>query len=375
MKLDPATLHVAFVLLSAVLGVLLAFAWCLNRRIEALVWWAAAFCLISLGIGLASYGRISGAPLSLLLGNTFGVLSHGALYAGCVRFNGRRGVALPALAGAGVWIAAFPFIADMPHMRLMLAAFLTGVYPMFSAWELWKHAPNPLASQRIATVLLAGLGIVSLMRGGLGITLTSIPWVDAFAARWSSEMALFLVVFTPTLAFIFLSMAKERVEYGYKQAALIDALTGVPNRRAFMEYAATLIMRRGGKPVTCLLFDLDNFKAVNDSYGHDAGDRILTAFGEVLKSHLPPGSYGRLGGEEFAAILTANSSEAIAVADSIRHALSASGCHLLGSQADVTVSIGCATSLSGDSVDALLKEADTALYKAKDYGRNIVITA
>jgi GGDEF domain-containing protein len=196
----------------------------------------------------------------------------------------------------------------MPHMRLMLAAFLTGVYPMFSAWELWKHAPKPLASQRIAMILLAGLGVVSLLRGGIGITLTSIPWIDAFAARWSSEMALFLVVFTPTLAFIFLSMAKERVEYGYKQAALVDALTGVPNRRAFMGFAGQLSARRNGKPVTCLLFDLDNFKSVNDDYGHDAGDRVLTLFGEILTRHLPPGSFGRLGGEEFAAILAGNNS-------------------------------------------------------------------
>lgn len=375
MKLDPATLHVAFVLPSAVLGILLVFSWRLNRKVEALAWWGGAFCLICLGIGLVNYGKISGTPTSLLVGNALGVLSHGALYAGCMRFNGRRGVMLPAVAGAIVWVVAFPFIIDMPQARLMLVAFLTGVYASFSAWELWKHAPQPLASQRVAVMLLAGLGILSFLRGWLGITLTSIPWIDAFASRWSSELALFLVVFTPTMAFIFLSMAKEKVEYGYKQEAFVDSLTGVPNRRAFMEHATRLIEQRNGQPVTCLLFDLDNFKAVNDSYGHDAGDRVLRSFGEVLSRHLPARSFGRLGGEEFAAILALNSSEAIAVADAIRHAISTAGCTVLGAETHVTVSIGCATSLSGAAVDVLLQEADAALYKAKDYGRNIVISA
>jgi diguanylate cyclase (GGDEF)-like protein len=375
MKLDPATLHVAFVLLSAVLGILLVFSWRQNQKVEALAWWGGAFCLICLGIGLVNHGKISGTPMSLLVGNAFGVLSHGALYAGCVRFNGRRGVMLPALAGPVVWIAAFPFIMDMPQARLMLVAFLTGVYASFSAWELWKHARQPLASQRVAVMLLVGLGVLSFMRGWLGITLTSIPWIDAFAGRWSSEMALFLVVFAPTLAFIFLSMAKEKVEYGYKQAAFVDSLTGVPNRRAFMKRAEGLIERRKGQPVTCLLFDLDNFKAINDSYGHDAGDRVLRSFGEVLSQHLPARSFGRLGGEEFAAILVMNSGQAIAVADGIRHAISIAGRAVLGDQADVTVSIGCATSLSGATVDVLLQEADSALYRAKDYGRNIVISA
>jgi diguanylate cyclase (GGDEF)-like protein len=375
MKLDPVTLNVAFILLSAVLGSLLAFSWRLNQKVEALAWWSGAFCLIALGIGLVNHGKISDTPLSLLVGNALGVLSHGALYAGCMRFNGRRGVLLPAVAGAFVWAAAFPFIVDMPQARLMLVAFLTGVYASFSAWELWKHAPQPLASQRIAVILLAGLGALSFLRGWLGITLTSISWIDALAMRWSSEMALFLVVFTPTLAFIFLSMAKERVEYGYKQAAFVDPLTGIPNRRAFMKHAARLIEQRNGRPVTCLLFDLDNFKTLNDRYGHDVGDRVLMSFGEVLARHLPARTFGRLGGEEFAAVLSMSSREAITVADEIRHAISAAGRAALGPHADVTVSIGCTTSLSGVGVDILLQEADVALYKAKEYGRNVVISA
>jgi diguanylate cyclase (GGDEF)-like protein len=223
-------------------------------------------------------------------------------------------------------------------------------------------------------VRLLGLAAFNLSRGALGISLTSVSWIDTFASRWSPSMALLLVMFGPTLAFMFLSMAKESVEFEYRQAALVDPLTGAPNRRAFMENASRLLARLGNRPVSCLLFDLDNFKAINDRHGHDAGDRILTIFGEILANHLPQQSFGRLGGEEFGAILPLDSREAALLADQIRHAFSTVGAETLGGLVNVTVSVGCIT---GAGVDAgtLLRRADAALYQAKRSGRNIVIAA
>jgi diguanylate cyclase (GGDEF)-like protein len=179
------------------------------------------------------------------------------------------------------------------------------------------------------------------MRGWLGISLTSIAWIDALANRWSSGMALFLVLYTPALAFIFLSMAKENVELGYKQAAFIDPLTGIPNRRAFLQHATRLIHARERKPVSCLIFDLDNFKTFNDRYGHEVGDRILMLFGQVLTEHLPGHSFGRLGGEEFAAILPMHMGDAKNRAETVRRAFSAAGEAMPGPQAQVTVSASC----------------------------------
>ena len=219
-----------------------------------------------------------------------------------------------------------------------------------------------------------GLAAFNLSRGVLGITLTSVSWIDTFASRWSPSMALLLVMFGPILAFMFLSMAKERVEFEYKQAALVDPLTGMPNRRAFMQNASQLLARLGNKPASCLLFDLDNFKAINDRYGHDAGDRILTIFGEVLAGHLPQRTFGRLGGEEFGAILPLDSREAALLADRIRHAFSAAGADTLGGLAKVTVSVGCVTG-AGIYAGTMLRRADAALYQAKRGGRNIVIAA
>src|SRR5688572_16219167 len=101
-------------------------------------------------------------------------------------------------------------------------------------------------------------------------------------------------------------MARERVALQYKHASLIDPLTGVNNRRAFLERGEKLLHRSNfdRAPAALLLFDLDEFKSVNDTFGHQAGDRVLTAFCTVATSTLRPGDlFGRLGGEEFAALL------------------------------------------------------------------------
>ncbi|EIM28530.1 GGDEF domain-containing protein [Microvirga lotononidis] len=374
MVLDPATLTVAFVLLSAALGTLLLFSWALNPRVKALAWWGGAYWLIALGIGSANIRPGPPAYSLLLVANTLGLLCYGALYTGCRVFNGRSAPLAATLGAAAIWLGAFPFIYTSQSQRLLLIASLTLVYSILAAWELGRHASRSLTSSRVVLVLLLGLAAFNLSRIGLALAPTSVSWIDALAHRWSPSMALLLVVFGPSLAFMFLSMAKESVELEYKQAALVDPLTGVPNRRAFMQNASRLLARLGSKPVSCLLFDLDNFKAINDRHGHDTGDRILRIFGEVLTSHLPQGTFGRLGGEEFGAILPLAAREAAVLAEGVRHAFSTAGAETLGDLARVTVSVGCVTGAGADA-GALLRRADAALYQAKRSGRNIVIAA
>ncbi|WP_201860984.1 GGDEF domain-containing protein [Microvirga soli] len=374
MVLDPATLTVAFILLSSVLGTLLIFSWTLNRRLSALAWWGGAFWLIAVGIGWANLGKGPPGYAVLLLANALGILSYGAIYIGCRVFNGRPAVLLHGGAGVVVWACAFPFIYDSQGYRLILASGLTAAYAALSAWELGRHPLQPLASQRVAVVLLCGLAAFNLLRGMLGVSLTSVPWIDGFARRWSSEMALFLVVFGPTLAFMFLSMTKERLKFEYKQAAHVDDLTGIPNRRAFLQAASALLNRLNDRPASCLLFDLDNFKAINDRYGHAVGDRILGVFASTLSDHLPKGTFGRLGGEEFAAIVPTGARDAAMLAEKIRHAFAEAGKAALGTSEEVTVSIGCAT-IPRAMADDLLRRADEALYRAKESGRNAVVVA
>src|SRR5690606_33418252 len=127
-------------------------------------------------------------------------------------------------------------------------------------------------------------------------------------------------------------------------------------------------------PACCLIFDLDNFKRLNDHFGHDGGDRILCLFGQTLAEHLPAGTYGRLGGEEFGAIIPAEMDDATALAETIRTSFAASGETVVSLPAAVTVSVGCATA-SAASPEELLRQADAALYQAKARGRNRVVGA
>jgi diguanylate cyclase (GGDEF)-like protein/PAS domain S-box-containing protein len=218
MILDALTLAAAFVLLSAVLGVLLFFAWTQNRKVQALAWWGATFCLLPIGIGMANLGHGASGTLNLLIANAVVTFAYGLLYAGCRSFNGRSGGVPASLIGPASWIVAFPIIHGTCCARLLLPSLISASYAALSGWELWRHAPQPLASQRMAIILLPSLAALNIFRGLFGLSLVSIFWTDVLGSRWSAEMALFLVVYAPALAFIFLSMAKERVEADHRRA-------------------------------------------------------------------------------------------------------------------------------------------------------------
>jgi len=371
MKLDPATLGFAFLTLTGVLGLLLLFSWLLNRNVKALALWGTAFCLVPFGMGLVSLGLVPVSPSVLYVSNAVMTLVYGILYAGCRAFNGRSRLFLVTLPGLIVWTALFPLIQDRFEMRLLVVSLICEFYTLLSAWELWRHARQVLVSQRVAIALLLLLTVFHAFRSILVFATTGIGWIDVLVMRWSANMGMFLVLFTPVAAFVFLSMAKEQVEEEHKRAALVDPLTGIPNRRAVFRNATDLLRRLEGKAATCLLFDLDNFKKVNDSYGHEVGDHILTLFGRILATHLPKGSFGRMGGEEFAAILPIPRQKAEALAEEVRRAFAGAAQTVLGHRVSATVSVGCATARNV-TVNRLIRDADLALYQAKASGRNVV---
>ena len=176
-------------------------------------------------------------------------------------------------------------------------------------------------------------------------------------------------------AFILLAMAKERTEMEHKVAASIDSLTGIANRRAFLETAVRALKQRTRtpQPVSALLFDLDRFKSINDRYGHAVGDRVLRAFADVAAVELRSTDLlGRLGGEEFGAVLFgAEASSAAATAERIRWNFASMPLGS-GDQLGVSVSIGVASVSASEptEIESLLTRADEALYVAKARGRN-----
>ncbi|GAC1624164.1 MAG: diguanylate cyclase [Candidatus Acidiferrum sp.] len=167
--------------------------------------------------------------------------------------------------------------------------------------------------------------------------------------------------------------AKNRL---LEEAARTDALTGLPNRRAIEEWTARQ-MRGAARhrfPVWVVLADIDSFKIINDSYGHDAGDAVLQTFAEVLKRNTRSSDIcGRLGGDEFVLVITHVDAENIKLTvERFREQFAALSFPFVGKSVSASASFGVAGLSSGEMPEfgMLLRQADKALYEAKRGGRN-----
>ncbi len=168
----------------------------------------------------------------------------------------------------------------------------------------------------------------------------------------------------------------QAVNARLERLAMTDPLTGCANRRHFMERSAQSLVEahQHGQPLSLAVLDLDEFKKINDTYGHPVGDAVLVMAGGLLMSHLRGADLvGRVGGEEFA-LLMPNTAAAGArrLAERLRAAMAQGEAAANGITVQATVSIGLAQLRSGEDLAGLYARADRALYQAKQNGRNRV---
>lgn len=161
-----------------------------------------------------------------------------------------------------------------------------------------------------------------------------------------------------------------------RQKALIDPLTGLPNRAAWSEQVEREVLdwQENGGQLLMAILDLDHFKRINDGYGHLAGDKVLKIVADQLRKRMRGRDFiARFGGEEFVVLLPQTSPAAgLQVAETLRAAIEACPFHFKGERVVITTSIGISAFRTGERGDQVLKRADTALYRAKDLGRNRV---
>ena len=167
-----------------------------------------------------------------------------------------------------------------------------------------------------------------------------------------------------------------RLEEELFQAAVTDALTGVPNRRWFQDRAAGAILEasRHGHPIGAVFIDVDRFKQINDKLGHEGGDLVLKETARRIDSaRRSEDLLCRYGGEEFVLLLPhADLPQSAMFAERVRSAVGSTPFTVAGNPLAVTVSVGVAGYRFGDPLEALLKRADQAMYRAKEKGRNRV---
>lgn len=196
---------------------------------------------------------------------------------------------------------------------------------------------------------------------------TASAYASSRYALFSQATAAALIV---TIGLLKLLIAVEGAMGQSMRESQSDPLTGIANRRGFEKQAARAFAeaRRSGQPLSIVIFDLDRFKLVNDTYGHSTGDAVIRAFGQILRSSAPPAAViARLGGEEFVMLLVATTLQgAWQFAQTVRIATIAVGDQLPA----VTVSGGIAELQPGETLEILMQRGDYWAYAAKNGGRN-----
>ncbi|TVT51166.1 MAG: GGDEF domain-containing protein [Denitromonas halophila] len=265
--------------------------------------------------------------------------------------------------------------ADPAHRVVVASLLSAGLFAM-TGWALVWLRPERTRLQYFiggSTLLLAA---VVATRGVLaGWPGNGFALLDANVIQVATFLSLFLLMLTNGFGVVLLDT--ERVGHRLKTLATRDSLTGVSNRRDFLERLRVMVASasRNGYPFTLMALDLDHFKQVNDRFGHPGGDIALCRFAQLCEDTVRESDVvGRVGGEEFMVAMNgAGAEEALAVAERLR-ALVASTPVTLASRGelDLSVSVGLATLIAGDSVASLMTRADAALYRAKRNGRNRV---
>ncbi len=299
-------------------------------------------------------------------------------YAGSQQFFGVKSRAWPwmALITAALLLSLWYSLVT-PSYIIRLACFTSLMAVLFAvhAWLIFRQGAFTFAKALTAAVLLAMTGI-QLMRLA---TFTVAPPQNGI-----TDTSVYQVIYVTSFAFATLLMsiglvlmATDRLRAELEHLATHDSLTNALTRR-HMDQACHMEMersRRTGRSTAMLMMDLDHFKAVNDTYGHQAGDQVLVNFVIKVNALLRPSDLlGRFGGEEFIALLPETAlEEAMVVAQRIR-AVCAGGAETVQGPT-CSVSVGVASTLDDrDTVAALLARADAAVYRAKANGRNRVET-
>ena len=376
MHLDTPTLFVTTVVVTFVVGVLFLLSWTQSRHAQALAIWGLAHLIGAVASALLCLRGVIPDPLSIGLANSLTIAGYGLIWSGARDFERRVPLYDTALAGSLVWAGAccIPSFYESLPARVMLASFLGGLYCALTAAEFLRGVREPLASRWPAIVLMSSYAVLYWVRLPLTVLLPLPPTSRIFESPWLAILCFGAVLFTVATAVTFMALIKERAEHEQRVAAATDPLTGLANRRAFVARTKALLAAPR-EPVSLVLFDLDHFQAINDTFGHEVGDAVLVAFGTAAGAVLPQRALlGRLGGEEFACVLPGHDRDAaVAVADRIRRAIAKIALPELP-QLTMRVSAGVAEAQRGSDVDGLLREADTALYRAKRAGRDRVAT-
>lgn len=374
LAIDAQTMLVVMFMSAVLMAAVLWFA-CAGRFRDGLARWMTSLWVQALAWLLLAARGIMADLLSFALANSLLALTWALQIAAIREFRGRTTPSALIWSVPVVVSGAFLWLMGESDSQATIAGVLHGAATLVIAISVLHDPGRPGRRAR---------WLLGACYAGAAATLMLAAWITPGVlgpASITSGSHGFFYVGTYALivagSFAFLLMHKERSDEETSRLATTDSLTGVFNRRTFIELADQELARsrRAGTPLSLMMLDLDHFKRVNDSFGHLTGDEVLVAFTRLIKDCVRRGDLVvRYGGEEFCVLLPGTTlAAATALAERIRAACSAQS--LTAQAFKVTVSIGL-TAYAGDSSTSLgdlLARADEALYLAKDQGRDRVI--
>lgn len=343
----------------------------MGNLVEALAW-----VLVMLRNTIPSILSISLGNSFLFLGAVFKIIAFLA-----IKDNYNKKVKRAYFIGLILSIITFNYVAVFHNYYNIRASASSGILValwIFPVYKLLIEKGSSILQRVIAILYSTGL-VIFAFRTYTGLTAgSSLKLLSSGVSNLLGFLSLYAVMLVGNIGFILL--AKEKSDKELMNAAMYDELTGIFNRRTFQSQAKLVIsmFARKKEPLSFMSMDLDNFKKINDLYGHYFGDMVLKDFSASIKKQLRTYDlFGRFGGEEFIVLLPgANEKEALATAERLRKTIESSTV-IAKNEIKYTVSIGLVTLIPDENttLELLYKYSDDALYKAKGTGRNRVEVA
>lgn len=376
MALDPPTMLTISIALAAAAALYLAIEW-RSVREPSLLFWSAGFATITIGSTLALLRGIGLLLIGIWFANGLLVVAHWFFLVGVLRFTQVR-LSRIWLSVVLVWFALLlmPVGPQWSKVMLMVNSLLVALLTLKASWLLRPHGKSlSVGAVQLRYVLLAhGLfyaakAIIAITPGTL-IDLATFGGLIIQVSLVEGAMAIMLIALSMT------GTVRYRREERIARLAARDPLTALYNRRALEVRAGPFFKAvDSAQPGALLLIDIDNFKLVNDLHGHVAGDRLLIALSEMIRTVLPERSLAaRLGGDEFVILLCDASSERVMeLGGLLREQFQQYASKTVPTPQPVTLSIGANLfDQPPTSLAALIEQGDVALYQSKRGGRDSI---
>ena len=378
--LSVQTLWTVFVINFLALGLVWGYVTRSYPKFEAAPFWTGSALTAAAGAAFSMLRGVVDSQLPLVGGGTLLILACCLAAMGIKRFYGepvswRATAAITALSCAG--LTYFMVVQDNMPMRIFIYSLGQSIpIAMTLKLVLGRRDGRENPGARLAGIVATLIIVIHAIRSGCA--LLQIGGEVSMVSFNGLQAALILLLMFLSMAwnFGFLLMAIDRLRNEVADLALLDDLTGVSNRRHLLQRLTEECARseRNGEPFALLVVDLDGFKAINDTYGHAAGDACLQHFTLMAQTRLRPGDMlARTGGDEFCIVLPASTSrEGAMIARRILDVCRDDAAQCVGADIPISVSIGVAqwTREMGAFPDRLIAAADHALYAAKNDGKN-----